>query len=205
MKIAIIGTGNVGGALATKWAQAGHEIYLGVQDTDNFKGRHLLENAHTSVCEVREAVARSEVILLATPAPAAIEVAKSLGNTSEKVIIDAMNIVAGKGPEGYKNTGHAILDHTETKDLVKCFNTTGFNNMLDTHYGDFHADMFMAGDSKKARDIAKKLSEDAGFDECYDVGGNDKFELMEQFAWFWINLAMVQGYGREIAFKVLKR
>lgn len=33
MKIAIIGTGNVGGALATKWANAGHHIFLGVKDT----------------------------------------------------------------------------------------------------------------------------------------------------------------------------
>lgn len=46
---------------------------------------------------------------------------------------------------------------------------------------------------------------DAGFCECYDVGGNDKFELMEQFAWFWINLAMFQGQGRDIGFKLLKR
>lgn len=38
MKIAIIGTGNVGGALATKWANAGHQIFLGVQNLDNFKG-----------------------------------------------------------------------------------------------------------------------------------------------------------------------
>lgn len=32
MNIVIIGTGNVGGALATKWAKAGHNIFLGVQD-----------------------------------------------------------------------------------------------------------------------------------------------------------------------------
>jgi hypothetical protein len=37
------------------------------------------------------------------------------------------------------------------------------------------------------------------------VGGNDKFFLMEQFAFFWINLAMMQGQGREIGFALLKR
>ena len=50
-----------------------------------------------------------------------------------------------------------------------------------------------------------KLSIDAGFGNCYHIGGNDKFPLMEQFAWFWINLAMFQGQGREIGFKLLKR
>jgi predicted dinucleotide-binding enzyme len=63
----------------------------------------------------------------------------------------------------------------------------------------------VAGDSVRGKDVAIQLALDAGFAACYDVGGNDRFELMEQFAWFWINLAMVQGLGREIGFKLLKR
>ncbi|MFQ3576277.1 MAG: NAD(P)-binding domain-containing protein [Cytophagales bacterium] len=205
MNIAIIGTGNVGGALATKWAKAGHNIFLGVQDTQNFKGQELLKNANTSVHTIQEAVAKSEVILLATPANATIEVAKSLGDTTGKVIIDAMNIIMKQGPDGFNNTADAILAHTETRDVVKCFNTTGFNNMENTNYGDISIDLFVAGDSEKGKSVAKQLTKDAGFAECYDIGGNDKFELMEQFAWFWINLAMFQGQGREIGFKLLKR
>ena len=53
--------------------------------------------------------------------------------------------------------------------------------------------------------IVIQLAKDAGFAACYDVGGNDRFELMEQFALFWINLAMMQGLGREIEFKLLTR
>lgn len=205
MKIAIIGTGNVGNALAAKWAQAGHEIRLGVRDTDNFKGAALLEQPRISVYETPVAVAEAEVILLATPAPHAVAVAQSLGDTSGKVIIDAMNIVMGRGPAGFTNTADAILAHTATAEVVKCFNTTGFNNMADTRYGELHIDNFVAGDSASAKAIAQQLSADAGFAECYDVGGNDRFTLMEQFAFFWINLAMFQGNGREIAFKLLKR
>ncbi len=205
MNIAIIGTGNVGGALATKWANAGHQINLGVKNTSEFKGMSLLNNTNTSAFSVDEAAQKSQVILLATPATAAVDVSQGLGDTKDKVIIDAMNIVMGRGPEGYSTTSGAILDHTETKDVVKCFNTTGFNNMEDTDYMDQAIDMFMAGDSIKGKEIARQLALDAGFAECYDVGGNDKFELMEQFAWFWINLAMFQGQGREIAFKLLKR
>ena len=205
MKIAIIGTGNVGGALATKWAQAGHEIFLGVRDTTDFKGAQLLQIGNTSVHLITDAVAAAEVILLATPAPLAVPVAESLGDTSGKVIIDAMNIVLGRGPEGYDNTADAIIDHTQTAEVVKCFNTTGFNNMLDPQYGDQQADMFVAGDSTRGKAIARQLAIDAGFADCYDVGGNDRFTLMEQFAFFWINLAMFQGQGREIALKLLKR
>lgn len=205
MKIAIIGTGNVGGALATKWAKKGHEIFLGVQDLNRFKGKSLLANSNTSALPIMEAVKNSDVILIATPATAAIEVAKSLGDTSGKIIIDAMNVVMGRGPSGFSNTTEAILANTKTKDLVKCFNTTGFNNMENTVYGNTSLDLFMAGDSEKGKEVTRQLALDAGFAECYNVGGNDKFQLMEQFAFFWINLAMMQGQGRNIGFKLLKR
>jgi predicted dinucleotide-binding enzyme len=205
MEIAIIGTGNVGGALATKWALAGHSIHLGVKDINNFKGKELLKNPNTSVHAIEEAVNLSEIILIAVPAPAAADVAKSLGDTSGKIIIDSMNIIMGRGPAGFSNTSDAILANTDTRDVVKCFNTTGFNNMMNPKYGDTLIDLFVAGDSEKGKEIAMKLSIDAGFGNCYHVGGNDKFPLMEQFAWFWINLAMFQGQGREIGFKLLKR
>jgi predicted dinucleotide-binding enzyme len=116
-----------------------------------------------------------------------------------------MNIIMGRGPAGYKSTSAAILDHTSTRDVVKCFNTTGFNNMKNPVYDGVAIDMFMADDSEKAKGTAHQLALDAGFGACYDVGGSDKFELMEQFAWFWINLAMFQGQGREIGFKLMKR
>ncbi len=205
MKIAIIGTGNVGGALATKWAGKGHEINLGVRDVNSFKGSDLLKNPNTKVFTIAEAVKNSDVILLSTPAPSTVEVVMSLGDTSGKIIIDAMNVVMNRGPQGYKHTTDAILDNTQTRDVVKCFNTTGYNNMLNPTYGNLALDAFVAGDSERGRQAAIQLAKDAGFAECYPIGGNDKFELMEQFAWFWINLAMFQGQGREIGFKLLKR
>jgi len=205
MKIAIVGTGNVGGALATHWANQGHEIFLGVRNVDQFKGRELLLNPRTGVFPVEEAVRQAEVILISTPAVAAVEVAQSLGDTEGKVILDAMNIVKGRGPLGYSTTAQAILDHTATRDVVKCFNITGYNNMKDPRYGDQALDMFMAGDSERGKSMARLLAFDAGFGNCYSIGGNEAFETLEQFAWFWINLAMFQGLGREIGFKLLTR
>jgi predicted dinucleotide-binding enzyme len=205
MKIAVIGTGNVGGALATKWALAGHEIYLGVRNVSEFKGSALLLNKNTSAFTVQEAVKKGEVILLATPAEMTIPIVTSLGDTSNKLIIDAMNIVNGRGPQGYNNTAQAILDTTQSKAVIKCFNSTGFNNMMNPVYADIPLDMFMAGDNMSGKVITRELALDAGFAECYDIGGNDKFELLEKFAYFWINLAMFQGQGREIGFKLLKR
>lgn len=206
MKIAIIGSGNVGGALAKKWIIAGHTVLVGARFPLSEKSIKLAsEIGEDHFTSVDSAVKQCEIILLSTPATAAVEVVKSLGDTTGKIIIDAMNIVMGRGPQGYKCTTDAILENTKTKAVVKCFNTTGANNMHNPIYGEAVIDLFVAGDSEKGKKAAIQLAKDAGFAECYNIGGNDKFELMEQFAWFWINLAMFQGQGREIGFKLLKR
>lgn len=205
MNIAIIGTGNVGGALAQGLNKAGHRIRLGVRDLENFKGKDLLQAApEITVHPVREAADASEVIILAAPAQAAAQVAQQLGNVSGKIVIDTMNGVFMR-PEGFANTTDAILANCNTPDVVKCFNSTGFENMLDPRYGDQAADMFVAGDSVRGKAVATELARDLGFGEVWDFGGLDKVSLLEQFALSWINLAIMQKNGRNMAFKVLRR
>lgn len=203
MNIAIIGTGNVGGALATKWAGAGHRIHLGVQDQNNFKGKELLKNAHTDAQTIREAVSASDVVLIATPPTAIFSILDAMGDVSGKVIIDATNSVRS-GPEPYKTVFHCLKDRTKAE-VVKCFNTTGFENMLDPVYNGERIDMFMAGDSRTAKEVAERLALDCGFGSCIDFGGADKVELLEKFALSWINLAIMQGHGRDLAFRVVRR
>ncbi|MFN3315927.1 MAG: NADPH-dependent F420 reductase [Raineya sp.] len=203
MKIAIIGTGNVGGALATKWANKGHEINLGVQDISNFKGKELLNNPNTKAYSIAEAVQKLEVILIATPPTAIFEILEQIGDVSGKIIIDATNTVTKK-PEPYATVYHALTDKTNAE-VVKCFNSTGFENMKNLIYNEEGIDMFMAGDSPKAKEVAKVLALDCGFSTCWDFGKGDKVELLEKFALSWINLAIMQGHGRNLAFKVLKR
>lgn len=203
MKIAIIGTGNVGGALATQWAKAGHEILLGVRDTAQFKGEELLRNPNTSVQSIEAAAAAAEVIVVATPPQVAEELARTFGDVSGKVIIDTTNAIRTK-PEHYPTAYHAFEALTAAG-VVKCFNSTGFENMRNPDYGHHRLDMFMAGGSAAAKAVAARLARDAGFEQCYDFGGADRVQLLEQFALSWINLAIFQGAGRDIGFKVISR
>lgn len=205
MNIAITGTGNVGGALAQGLARKGHRIRLGVRDLEHFKGKDLLKAApEITVHPVREAAEASEVIILAAPAQVADQVARQLGDVAGKIIIDTMNGVFMR-PEGFANTTEAILANCNTPDVVKCFNSTGFENMLDPKYGELAADMFVAGDSSRGKAVASGLARDLGFGEVWDFGGLDKVSLLEQFALSWINLAIMQKNGRGIAFKILRR
>ena len=77
--------------------------------------------------------------------------------------------------------------------------------MADTNFNGTKADMYMAGSSERAKEVAKQLALDAGFENCYNFGNDDKAALLEQFALSWINLAMMQGQGREMMIKLIKR
>lgn len=205
MKIAILGAGNVGGALAKGWAKAGHHIFLGVRDVSADKVRKLPRfHPNIKAMPVTEAAQNAEVILVSLPIPSVVGVAKQLGNLKDKIVIDATNAISQK-PDPYPHTVRAFKELTACPNVVKCFNSTGFENMENPLYGETAGDMFVAGDSAKGKEIARQLSDDLGFAECYDFGGDDRIPLLEQIALAWVNLAIFQKEGRNIAFKVLKR
>lgn len=204
MKIAIIGHGNVGGALAGQWLKAGHEIMVGARNPKSEKLERLLaRHPEIAVMGVAKAVQSAEVLLIATPPEVANTLVEQWGDVSGKTIIDATNAIRKK-PDPYPTAYHAFAAQTEAA-VVKCFNTTGYENMLNPNYGDQALDLFMAGDSDTAKEVAKQLALDAGFADCYDFGKADRVELLEQFALAWINLAIFQGHGRSIGVKLLKR
>jgi predicted dinucleotide-binding enzyme len=205
MKIAIIGAGHVGGALAKGWAKAGHAVILGARNPQDEKIKSFLAaNKDISAKSAHEAAREAEVILVALPIEAVVEVVKSLGELQDRIVIDATNAIFQK-PAPYAHTVEAVKALTNCADAVKCFNSTGFENMANPSYGDLGIDMFVAGDSARGKEVAAQLARDLGFDECYDFGGDDKIALLEQFALCWINLAIMQKQGRGIAFKVLRR
>jgi 8-hydroxy-5-deazaflavin:NADPH oxidoreductase len=211
MKIAIIGTGNIGGTLAKKLSSVGHEIYIGVRNTNEFKGMEMIRQIpDVHISEIHTAAQNAEVIIIATPAHIVVDLIKSLGDLSQKVVIDTTNSVRAK-PDPYENAFDAFKKLTSA-DVIKCFNSTGFENLSNPQYHqsspvdhDISLDMFMAGGSEHTKTIARKLSSELGFGSCIDFGGDDKVGLLESFAICWINLAIMQGAGRDIAFKLIKR
>jgi len=201
MKIAVIGHGNVGGTLARRWAEAGYEVLVGVREQAN----KLASVKYISIHPIPEALENADVILVATPAHVTVELARAWkGMITGKILIDATNAVGNK-PEPYRTGLEAFKAEGGIEDVVKCFNTTGFENMGDPVYEGRGIDMFVAGDSARGKQVATELAKAIGFEEVYDFGGDNKAELIEQFALSWINLAIMQGYGRNMGFKILKR
>ncbi|HEX2898450.1 MAG TPA: NAD(P)-binding domain-containing protein [Bacteroidia bacterium] len=203
MKIAVIGNGNVGNALAMRFGNAGHAVAIGVRNPNDAELKKIEVFPNIRLATVQEAALGAEVIVVATPAHVAVELAAQLGSMEGKILVDATNAVRQR-PEPYATAFDAFKALTQAE-CMKCFNTTGFENMQNPFYNNVAIDLFMAGSSLRGKQVVRELALSAGFGECYDFGGDDKVALQEQFAMAWINLAIMQGHGRNIAFKLLKR
>lgn len=208
MHIAVIGAGSVGGTLGTRWAAAGHEVVFGVRDPQSAKVIDLL----STLCNARAAyipgaTAGSDVVVLATPWAAAKAAIQSAGDLSDKVLLDCTNpLKSGLSLDVGHTTsgGEQVAGWAAGARVVKIFNTTGYGNMANPHYGEQAATMLYAGDDGGAKQIAARLATDLGF-EAVDAGPLKNARLLEPFAALWIDLAMVRGQGRDIAFKLLRR
>lgn len=205
MKIAIIGSGKIGGTLAKGLDKAGHHVCLGTRDTAKGEVVHLIQNGQFITANtILEAANQAEVIIVTVPLVAVVATAESLGDLSGKVVIDTTNGFGKQIPD-FIYGATALKSITKSTHVVKCFNTIGFESLGDPVFGHSVADMFMAGDSDKAKKIAQHLAYDLGFKNCYDLGGEDSFVTMESIAQLWGALAYKANLGRGIAFKILKK
>lgn len=209
MKIAVIGTGSVGRALGSGWARKGHQVLFGTRQPESEKVQALLAAAggQTRAARPAAAAAGAEVIVLAVPYTAVAETVSSLGDVSGKILVDATNPIA---PGLQLAVGATTSGAEEVAALapgarvVKAFNTTGAENMADPVYHGEATTMFICGDDAGAKTAVARLAQDLGF-QVADVGDLSKARLLEPLALVWISLAMQQGWGRNIAFKLVQR
>ncbi len=212
MKIAIIGAGNVGGALGANWASKGHDILFGVRDPKAEKTQTLVGKigAKAKAMSPAEAAAAADVIVLSTPWPATEAAIRSMGNLKGKIILDATNPLT-RGPDGISlEIGHSISAGEKVQgwaagaSVFKTLNTTGFGNMANPVFKGVKSVMFVAGDDAAAKPKVMQVVGDLGF-EVIDAGPLRNARLLEAHAMLWIDLALVRGQGRDFAFGILRR
>jgi len=212
MKIAIIGAGNVGGALGTNWAQKGHDVFFGVRDPKAEKAQALLKKiggkARTGT--PAEAAVSADAVVLSTPWPATEAAIRSMGDIKGKIILDATNPLT-RGPDGISlEIGHSISAGEKVQgwaagaSVFKTLNTTGFGNMANPVFNGVKSVMFVAGDDVANKSKVINLVGELGF-EVIDAGPLRNARLLEAHAMLWIDLALARGQGRDFAFAILRR
>lgn len=210
MKIGIIGSGNVGGTLGSRWARSGHQIVFSSRNPTSDAMEKLVRQAgpNSSAATAPQAATAGEVVLLATPWPATRDALTGAGDLSGKILIDATNPLRSdlSGLELGTTTSAAeqVAQWAPGAKVVKAFNTVGANIMADPGFGDNPVVLFYCGDDAGAKHTVHGLAKELGFDP-HDAGPLTQARLLEPFALLWISLAFAGGYGREIAFQFLRR
>jgi predicted dinucleotide-binding enzyme len=191
MRIAVIGTGHIGGTLGTKWLAAGHDVIFG--------GRNpVLDDGPggASVVTFDEALASAEVVLLAIPGPAIADLASSHGSAlSGKVVIDAANRMGAAEFNSYEVIKAAAPDAR----YVRAFNTLGWENFADPAEG---AALFYAGDDG-TKAITEELITATGLTPAY-VGDADARKTVDGLLPLWFALVTQQGGNRRLAFRIVR-
>ncbi len=191
-KIAIIGDGNVGQALADGLHRAGHEIRFGTTDPSQ---------------PVREAAEWADVIILAVPWKAASDVTQKIGNAADgKVVIDAINPLDPSRQDlavGFSTSAAEEVQKMLPKaKVIKAFNTIFAQHM---HTGKINGDRltaYVAGDDADSKKIVMKLAEDIGF-EAVDAGPLTTARYLEPEAMLHIFLAYKMGMGPNFGEKMV--
>jgi predicted dinucleotide-binding enzyme len=210
MHIGIIGSGNVGGTLGTRWSALGHRVVFSSRNPQSDEMRKLVEGAGpgASADTVAEAVRASDVLLVATPWPATQQAVQSAGDLSGKVLIDATNPLlpdlSGLSTGTTTSGGEQVATWAGGARVVKAFNTIGFNIMKNPKFAGSPALLFYCGDDPDAKRVVHQLASELGFD-ARDAGPLRQARLLEPFALLWISLALKFGYGREIGFQLMTR
>ena len=191
MKIAIIGAGNVGGALATKWAKAGHSVTVAGRDQE--KTRAKAGQVGAKAASPADAVKDADVVVFAVPSATLVEVATGLGDLVGKILIDATNIM-GPAARTSESPALALAKAVPGAKVVKTFNTAFAQIHAETQGKAEKPSQVLVGDDAEAKDTVKVLIEEAGF-EPWDAGGLDLAPDLEGFA--RINISLAYGPGKK--------
>lgn len=208
MSISIIGAGNVGMALAGAFTRRGETVVLGVPEPAKYASQAAALGALARVTTTAQAIAASDIVILAVPYGALSAIAQGVPDWQGKILVDATNPLApglaGLSVGTSTSGAEELARLANGARVVKAFNTTGAENMADSAYSGGVPFMPVCSDDARARERVLALATLIGFD-AVDLGPLSAARYLEPFAMTWIHLAIKQGYGRNFAFGVLRR
>ncbi len=103
LPVAIIGTGNVGGALGPRLAALGHPVIYGSREPGREDVRDLVSRTGdgASAAFPRDAAAAAGIVVLAVPAHALEQVVRDLGDLNGKIVVDVTTGAMRRAADGY--------------------------------------------------------------------------------------------------------
>jgi len=194
MRIAVIGTGNIGGTLGRALAHAGNEVSFGSRqpDSDGAPG-----DAFERSVPVAEALEGADVVLLAIPAAAVAEfLEEHAGRLAGVLVVDATNNIRAE----VANAAAAIKQAAPEARYARAFNTLGWENFAEPSFDGVAADLFFSC-AAADRAIVEGLISDVGLRPAFL--GEGAQDMVDSLLPIWFTLAQQRGH-RRIALRILE-
>jgi 8-hydroxy-5-deazaflavin:NADPH oxidoreductase len=190
MRIAVIGKGNIGGSLGSKWRAAGHDVVYGARDASG------TGPDGAPVLTVGDALTDADVVLLAVPGKVVADVVSEQKNAlASKIVIDAVNRIGA--PEF--DSRALIAAAAPQARYVRAFNTLGWENFVTPLPG---TNLFFAADPE-ARTVAEELISAVGLEPAF-VGDATATATVDALLPLWFALVRQNGGNRRLALRMIK-
>ena len=205
MNIAIIGSGNVGRALATSFTRAGHTVQITAQHPEKSEAV-ASDTGAQSVDSNRHAAADADVIVLAVPFASTEAVAAEIRDVvGGKTVIDVSNRMAfgANGPtiDNGPSNAERLAAWLPEAAVVKAFNTLFSSNQADPNVDGIQLDGFVAADDPAAKATVLELVASIGL-RPIDAGPLDRAQQLEQLAFLNIALNATNGWSWESGWRL---
>jgi len=176
MKIAIVGSGNVGKTYGTLLAQAGHDVIFSWSREKSSLERAVKEAGHGArAAEPVAAVSEAELVLFAPRWEHVEAAARAAGSWTGKLVIDTTNPYKpqrdGIVNLGAKNASQVVVARLPGARYVKALNTltTEFVARSAGRRDTERVVLFLSGDDAEAKKAVARLIEAIGF-VPFDLG-----------------------------------
>jgi 8-hydroxy-5-deazaflavin:NADPH oxidoreductase len=202
MKIAVLGTGNVGDTIGSKLIEVGHTVMMGSRTADNEKAKVFVDkhNGKASAGTFADATSFGEIIFNCTAGVGSIEALKMAGekNLNGKIIVDIANPLdfsKGMPPSlAISNTnslGEEIQKTFSQARVVKALNTMWCGLMVNPamiNGGDHNT--FVSGNDADAKEKVKGILKSFGWLEknILDLGDITKARGTEMYLPIWLSI-----------------
>jgi predicted dinucleotide-binding enzyme len=204
MRIAVLGTGNVGRRLATALTSLGHDVTMGSRTKDNAAAAKWAAETGGRHGTFADAAAAGELVVNATAGLGSLAALQAAGadNLRGKVLVDVSNpLDASEGfppkvltPDGASLAEQIQRAFPDTR-VVKTLNT--MTNLVMVDPGRLHADhnVFLSGDHDAAKAEVRDLLREFGWRDAQiiDLGDLSTARGPEAYLTLWLRLMAALG------------
>jgi predicted dinucleotide-binding enzyme len=204
MRIAVLGSGQVGRTVAAGLVKAGHGVVLGTREPSRADLVEWAGGAGVQLAEPAPAVRLGEIVVNATPGTAAEQALADAGMAELDAVIlldlaNPLDMSAGFPPKVLVSNSDSLAERLQRVfpklRVVKALNTVNNSVMVDPGQLSEPTAIFLSGDDASAKAGVRTVLESLGWqpDQIFDLGGLATARSAEAYLMLWLDLMRSLG------------